>query len=535
MINNFKKFLIPLIIIFLIDQTSLVFAASDNVNVEQAVVSEAICNLNKVCEVWRNEDNQNCPTDCPSSGIVITPPPPSPVVVPLVAEVAPEVEEPIIEKPIEQPKPTIIEKIVEVLKPLIPEIFKQPVPEVVSIEVPAEVSEEFSVFEKKWELLPSEPVGEIDLIPLSKEVEMFVEKFPGLETVFKEIGISQITDIEKLKTVELVLPGLAESSGQSEVIPIAEMSLEAKQKFPTEVVFVRAGGESIDFNSTLSVNKNGELQQKISTISGKSLQLAVKEDQPVDSVIGYVNFEAKASLPITLNKIKNSFFSNFISSLIFINSAFAKDEREPIGVEETREFKYTDPDKDGIYTADIKAPTIEGEYEITTVMNYKDPKLGNRKIKLITVIDPEGYIYERKGKRETRIPGATVSIFKLNSETNEYELWPAKQYNQDNPQITDIRGTYAFLVPKGFYYLKVESPEYVVYAGKPFQVKAGSGVHINVELKSKFQWFNIANWEIILFIATIVFIFFGLYKKRKKIILNKNKALEVVDDREKNN
>ena len=68
-------------------------------------------------------------------------------------------------------------------------------------------------------------------------------------------------------------------------------------------------------------------------------------------------------------------------------------------------------------------------------MNFKDPKLGDRKIKLITVIDPEGYVYERKDKREIRIPEANVVIYWLNPKSKQYELWPAKQYNQINPQI----------------------------------------------------------------------------------------------------
>ena len=270
----------------LLSQASLVLAISDDINVNQGVVSESVCNVNKICETYRNEDSLNCPTDCPSSGVVIpTPPPPPP-------PVAPEEVIPPVKKPAEQPKPTIIEKIQEVLEPLIPKIFKQTPSEVVSIEVPAEkvVPEgESPVFEGKWELLSPESIGEIDLMPILKEIETMVEKFPGLETVFKEIGFSQITDIKKLETVELVLPGLAERSGLEQAIPIAEMSLEAKQQLPSEVVFARAGGESIDFNTTLIVSKNGELQQKISTISGKVLQLVVKSDEPVESIKGSVD------------------------------------------------------------------------------------------------------------------------------------------------------------------------------------------------------------------------------------------------------
>jgi hypothetical protein len=144
-------------------------------------------------------------------------------------------------------------------------------------------------------------------------------------------------------------------------------------------------------------------------------------------------------------------------------------------------------------------------------MDYKEPELGKREIKLITVVDPEGYIYEKYGDKEIRIPGAIVSLYWLNPETNQYELWPAKEYHQENPQVTDNRGTYSFLVPEGYYYLKVEAPGYLVYEGKPFQVKEGSGIHINIELKSKYWWLKIIDWRNILLIMIILLLLYNFY------------------------
>jgi hypothetical protein len=178
------------------------------------------------------------------------------------------------------------------------------------------------------------------------------------------------------------------------------------------------------------------------------------------------------------------------------------------------EFEYTDPDADGIYTAEIQAPVVEGEYEIITVIEYQNPELGKRAIRLITVIDPEGYVYEKDKDKETRIPGAIVSIFWLNPETKQYELWPAKEYQQENPQTTDVRGTYSFLVPEGYYYLKVEAPGYLVYDSKPFQVKEGSGVHINIELKTKYWWLKIVDWKTILLIMVILLLLYNFYRDR---------------------
>jgi len=440
--------------------------------------------------------------------------------------------------PVEKPKEPFIEKVPEILKPLVPEFLKPKPPEAKPSEVPIEelVPKEAPLaFQGKWQLLPPKPIKEFVLAPLPKEIRKLAEKFPELEKTLEEVGISKITDVTKLKTVKLTLPGLTERVGLPiakiepgkfalpQSVPVAELPPQIKQQLPTEIVFAKTGGELIDFNIGLSVNEKGETQQKIATISGKPLQLVVKPDKPVKSVKGYVVFKSKASRPTSLEFPLNS----LLASLIFANPVFAKPQEQPVRVEEKLvllEFEYTDPDGDGIYTAEIQAPLIEGEYEIITVMDFEDPELGKKEIRLITVIDPEGYIYEKDGDKETRIPGAIVSLFWLNPETKQYELWPAKEYQQENPQTTDVRGTYSFLVPESYYYLKVEVPGYLLYDGKPFQVKEGSGIHINIELKTKYWWLKIVDWKVILLVAVIILLLYNFYRDRirEKLLKSKN-------------
>jgi chitodextrinase len=385
------------------------------------------------------------------------------------------------------------------------------------------------VFQGKWTLLTytleNKPFLKFTLSPLPKEIQKLAEKFPELGKTFKEVGIAKLIDIEKLRPVKLTLPGLTEKVGLPTLkiepgkfalpqgVPVAKLSPEIKQKVPTEIVFAKTGGQLIDFNIALSITEKGEPQQRITTISGKPLQLVVKPEKPVKSVKGYVVFKSKKTQPTSFQFP----FNHLTASLLFANPVFAKPQEKPVRVEEKLvllEFEYTDPDGDGIYTAEIQAPIVEGEYEIITVMDYEDPTLGKKEIRLITVVDPEGYIYEKVGQKETRIPGAIVSLFWLNSETKQYELWPAKEYQQENPQTTDVRGTYSFLVPEGYYSLKVEAPGYLVYDGKPFQVKEGSGIHFNIELKTKYWWLKIIDWKTVLLIAVIILLLYNFYRDR---------------------
>ena len=169
-----------------------------------------------------------------------------------------------------------------------------------------------------------------------------------------------------------------------------------------------------------------------------------------------------------------------------------------------REFEYQDPDHDGIYTADVTAPVVDGEYEVITVMDYKDVKIGSKEIRLTIVVDPEGYVYSNVLGGELRIKGALVSLHWLNPDTQKYELWPAEKYQQTNPQTTDKTGRYAFLVPEGMYYLTATAPYYSLSQSEAFAVKEGNGIHINIELKSNNWRIYLLDWRTILLGITLI-------------------------------
>ena len=428
----------------------------------------------------------------------------------------------------EIPQKSFVERLPEILQPFIPKFLKPKPPEIKPPEIPLEEllpKEAPLALKRRWLLFDPQAIGRLVFAPLPRDFRVLTQKLPQLKETFSEVGITRMTELLKLKTAELTLPGLTEIAGLPTVrvepgkfalprgVPVAELSAKIKEKLPTEIVFAKTGGGLIDFNATLTLTEKGKAQQKITTVSGKSLELVIKPDKPVKSIKGYVVFKSKkpraSSLQVPL--------SSLTASLFFAKPAFAQNRTQPVEVEEKLvllEFEYTDPDGDGIYTAEIQAPLVDGEYEIITVMDYEDESLGMKEVKLITVVDPEGYIYEKIGAKETRIPGAVASLYWLNSETKQYELWPAKEYQQENPQITDIRGTYSFLVPEGYYYLKVETPGYLAYDGKPFQVTEGSGVHINIELKTKYWWLKVADYKTMILLLVIILLCYNFYRDR---------------------
>jgi len=126
------------------------------------------------------------------------------------------------------------------------------------------------------------------------------------------------------------------------------------------------------------------------------------------------------------------------------------------------------------------------------------------------------------GDKELRINNAVVSLYKLNAK-NQYELWTANEYGQENPQITDSTGKYSFLVPEGTYYLSVKAPGYYFYQSDAISVKEGREVHSNISLKREFNFVSFLNFDTISIIILFCFVAFDFYRdwKTKKISTKK--------------
>jgi len=407
----------------------------------------------------------------------------------------------------------------EIINKIIPDFLK---PEKQEEEIPTEEivrSGVPQVFSGAWNILPRESINNFVLDSLPADLLRLANKFPDLGDTLKKVGVHKITDIEKLMNANLVLPGLTEISGLPHNVSLANLTPESKAQIPSEIIFARTGGQLIDFNMALSVDDKGKTEQKIRTIVGKPLHLIVKLDNPAKSVKGYVVLKSTA-------KESDLSLREIISSKLFASSILAYPEQKPVLVENKLvllEFEYTDPDNDGFYTADIDSSLVEGEYEIITVLDFEDPNMGKKEIRLITVVDPEGYIYTNSTLGKVRIEGATASLYWFNGATRDYDLWKAREYQQINPQITDDTGKYSFLVPPGKYYLKVEHARYNYYQSEIFEVTEGSGVHMNIELKAKGGWlFRMIDWKIILVVILGVLLIYIFYrdKIREKFFRN---------------
>jgi hypothetical protein len=347
------------------------------------------------------------------------------------------------------------------------------------------------VFQNNWQVLPAIPSSNLSFVNNATPVNIqdLAVKFPQLANTFKALGMGNTINTKELSNTMLVLPTIADTLGSLLVkgnsafqgVSLAELSANAKAVIPTNVVFARTPDEKIDYGMSLTVASNGAVQQTMKTLVNKVIELVVKPDNPVTSVDGYLVLVKTNAGPV----------ANTLMGAGKQPQANPASVKSPQGVI-VSQFQYAETTGAGIYTSQIETPSIDGQYKIVTVLNYKNASLGSKELDMTALIDPEGYVYVQSSLGETRIANVVISIYWLNPATNAFELWPAKNYSQFNPQKTDVTGKYSFLVPPGNYYMTATKTGYKPYKSDNLIVQTGSAVEQDIIITK--TSFNLWNW-----------------------------------------
>lgn len=480
---------------------------------------------------------------------------------------------PILEQIVQVPQ-QIAEQLIEIPQQIIEQVSQigQQISEIVKVLTPQK--EEEITYPPIAESVPKEtpdalqglkimsvnPLGKFKLSPTGSGIGFFADKLPQLKKTLGNLGINvnNLDSVKKLSQAELYLPGLTQtvltqaeilqanklanasqppspavsSEAQKELVkseglqanaiasvqgvPLAQLSAQALSKMPSDIVFARTAGGLIDFSSALIVDKQGNTKQKITTIVGKPMELVIKPDNPASRVTGLLTLKSQQNAEGPKTN-QNIFAKLFSAALSVANPAPSTQISAPNGLL-MQKFEYTEA-KPGIFKAEINAPTAEGEYEIVTVVEYKDQSLTPTETRLTAVVDPEGYVYRQALDGKLRITNATVSIYWLNSDTKKYELWQAEKFLQKNPVLTDDTGKYFFLVPQGTYYLTATAADYSDFKGAPFNVKEDNGVKMDIELKKITflpEWFHWNAVITVLLFTIMISIFILILKKGRK-------------------
>ena len=379
-------------------------------------------------------------------------------------------------------------------------------------EEPGEIEEPGKIPEETPEQLePEEQLEQLIRIPQSlKEI---ARKFSPIKDIFVKLKIRTQQDLERLKNVKLTIPNLKELISlekpelKPEIFFQEPVKPEIKEIIPEDTLFFTSSEDKIHINTELTSLDKEKPEQEVNLVSGHIIKVIVKPSSSVKSIKAQFTLREK-SQSINSNP-KHSFSDLFVSSVLAQNA----DTRFVLA-----EFELTDPDEDGIYTAEFQSPLVAGEYELIALLDFEDEDIQNKELRVITLVDPEGYVYESKEAKELRIPNAKIALHWFNPETQGYQLWQADEYQQINPQITRETGEYSFLVPEGTYYLKVEADRYLTFQTELFEVREGEGIHKNIELHKSF-WQDMSwRWIALSIILVMIFVLlsYNFYRDRNR-------------------
>ena len=408
------------------------------------------------------------------------------------------------------------------VSPSTPSVVYPPIAE----SVPEEAQEAF----KGWDVMnpmPPEIINNVSSIP--SNAEFFAQKLPEFNKVLTDLGLNKIEDASKLNGIQLNLPSITQTylanSGLSakgvlgtEAVPLAQFTAKDVEKLPTNIVFANTGNELVDYSIKLTFDEKGDAEQKINVMSGKPLALVIKADENAKNVLGFLTLKNRKISAQTKPNFWLAAALNTARTVLEPGSRTVLQESGTALLLQKFEYKKSE---NGLYKANITAPVDEGEYEVITIIEYNDPEQPPKETRLVTVVDPEGFIFEKIGSKQARVDKATVSIYWQNSDS-KYELWPAKKYMQINPQITNETGKYAFLVPPGKYYLKTEAKGFATYQSEPFSVEQDAGVHTNIQMRANTvfpYWLNLQTVIIallIILIISVIILIFVIWRRLKK-------------------
>ncbi len=215
---------------------------------------------------------------------------------------------------------------------------------------------------------------------------------------------------------------------------------------------IRMLGEHLKMGKTLS------LLSEVVSEAGNLVPIAG------EITVGIAGFITGKVLDHMFDKEYESDYNRLMAEFKRILEELEKEDEEEEQPEEEYEYYYEDDDTEYNYQGGYplhrpKYKPDTGTYEIPRSLPPIQPAF---------IMDPSGFVYE--GVEENRVVGVTATALFLPKEaaadaaaakaSDQWQVWDALPYLQQNPQTTDTEGRYAWDVPFGWWMVRFEKVGY---------------------------------------------------------------------------
>ena len=299
-----------------------------------------------------------------------------------------------------------------------------------------------------------------------------------------------------------------------------------------KVVFVKfknnAGLESASFYDTIYVSTDNDNDTVIPEDNSGTEENSIGDilellKNNTEEIVG-INEEYGVKISTsntkidTQNKSKVSVYKDSDVEIFIPAEVLIKDSTETISSayavlgESITELKLND---DNTFYGLLSSANLNGEQQINILSLFGDNSIGIKQININ--IDPYGYVYNiDEDNNQMRISGARVSLYLVTDGVEElYTQIP----NQDNPQLTNQEGEYAFVVEPGTYILSAEADGYTKYISEEFQVDS-TIIEKNIMLEKKKEKNDVLKYVtyVIIFASgcSVMLLFIMVLRKKTK-------------------
>lgn len=93
------------------------------------------------------------------------------------------------------------------------------------------------------------------------------------------------------------------------------------------------------------------------------------------------------------------------------------------------------------------------------------------------------------------INGVTVTLYGRQEGQQDWQQWDGGAYGQSNPYRSQGEGSFAWLIPKGIYYIKMTAPGYRTLITSQFEVDQVTPVAANIQLTKRLQ-LRLGSWTL---------------------------------------
>lgn len=282
----------------------------------------------------------------------------------------------------------------------------------------------------------------------------------GLMSATQTSGqLAQRSRADLFYKIKNLIPTKAPSSelAQQPTIKVEEIPTLVPKEMPSDVVIVKTRKGNLDL----------AWAGQVDLVAGMNFYSFIKPSIKPAKVIGRLIYSQTLSY-------KNNFL---IKEVQAVAPAEAMDWQ-------VAEVEYKELGQNNIYVAEVNVPQVAGHYTWQTEVQL--PEGGSRLYDLSAKVNERGYVYEEMERGiEDRLEKAAITLYNFNPQTNQFEIWPAKVYDQINPQITQKNGEYYFLAPAGQYRLVAKEKDHQTYQSEIITLKQPGPITEKIEMKYK--------------------------------------------------